>query len=76
MPKIFSLQQVKEFKDFVRSHHGAMTNDEMARQLGIGVTKVVLLIREMKMSKPYPRRHVQHSKYFNVHVHQNWLTGV
>lgn len=77
MPKIFTLQQINEFRDVIRNHHGKMSNDELAAQLGIGATKVVELIREMKLNNRKTRKIViKHGKNFNVHVHKSWLTGV
>ena len=76
MPKTFSLQKINECRAQIRNHHGKMSNGELASQLGISKTLLQDMVREMKLSKPKPRRHSHHGKYFNVHVYENWLTGV
>lgn len=79
MPKLLGLQKKNECRNFIRNHHGKMSNIEMSRQLKVGLGTLVRMIRELKLAKVRMRKpHVviTHGKTFNVNLHQNWLTGI
>lgn len=77
----FSLKRKKECIDFIRSHHGAMTQPEMAEQLKIGTTTVTRLINEIGLKQRFYKKRNQNpaierrSGMFNVNRHLNWLVG-
>lgn len=77
----FTLKRKKECIDFIKGHHGAMTQPEMAAQLQIGTTSVTRLINEIwlkqrfyKKRNPNPAME-RKSGMFNVNRHLNWLVG-
>lgn len=77
----FSLKRKKECIDFIRSHHGAMTQPEMASQLKIGTTSITRLINELGMKqRHYKKRNPRpamerQTGMFNIKQYQNWLVG-
>lgn len=77
----FTIQRRKECSDFIRNHHGAMTQPEMTKQLGVSKHTITRMIDELGLKQRHykkrnPRPAMEHrSGIFNVNVHKDWLIG-